>query len=236
MPSLIAYLCLIQALFLIAVSAQVPSATCNANANCTIVNCQIVCTCKQGFTQNAQNQCVPPDPCASQPCKNGGTCKPSTSDPAKHSCNCPENTQGDNCEKILQCTDTSCSANSDCFVKNRQLNCVCKAGFTAGPNGVCTIKTRRACMWGDPHYTTFDGLTFDWQGTCPYILTQPCGYDVDPYFSIRAQNYQYPNARVSYVLWVDRDIHGYVFKGDPTWKVKASVAAGKMYITTPENI
>ena len=75
---------IVSALFLIAVSAQLPTATCNANANCTIVNCQIVCTCKEGVIQNAQNQCVPPDPCASQPCKNGGTCKPSTSDPEKH--------------------------------------------------------------------------------------------------------------------------------------------------------
>uniref|UniRef100_A0A914VGX6 VWFD domain-containing protein n=1 Tax=Plectus sambesii TaxID=2011161 RepID=A0A914VGX6_9BILA len=260
MPSLIAYLCLLQALFLIAVSAQLPSATCNANANCTVVNCQIVCTCKQGFTQNAQNQCVPPDPCASQPCKNGGTCQRSTSDPAKHSCKCPDNTQGDNCETILTCTSTSCPANSDCFVQNRQLNCVCKAGFTAGPNGVCTVKTRQACMWGDPHYTTFDGLKFDYQGTCPYIVTQPCGYDIEPYFSIRAQNEAWVhNPRVSQVLWVELNIHGYVFKveanltltvdgvkqsvpythyitGDPAWRVKASVSAGQMYIKTSENL
>ena len=75
---------IVSGLFLIAVSAQLPTATCNANANCTIVNCQIVCTCKQGFTQNAQNQCVPADPCTSQPCKNGGTCQRSASDPEEY--------------------------------------------------------------------------------------------------------------------------------------------------------
>uniref|UniRef100_A0A914W192 VWFD domain-containing protein n=1 Tax=Plectus sambesii TaxID=2011161 RepID=A0A914W192_9BILA len=260
MPSLIAYLCLIQALFLIAVSAQLSTATCNANANCTIVNCQIVCTCKQGFTQNAQNQCVPADPCTSQPCKNGGTCQRSSSDPAKYSCNCTDNTHGDNCETILKCTDTSCPANNECFVRNHQLNCVCKAGSTAGPNGVCTIKTRQACMWGEPHYMTFDKLYFDYQGTCPYIVTKPCGTDIDPYFTIRAQNRpMLNNARFSELSWFELNIHGYAFKvhenftltvegvqqsvpythyipGDPTWRVKASVSAGQMYITTPENI
>uniref|UniRef100_A0A914WIQ5 VWFD domain-containing protein n=1 Tax=Plectus sambesii TaxID=2011161 RepID=A0A914WIQ5_9BILA len=259
MPSLIAYLCLLQALFLIAVSAQLPTATCSANANCNIVNCQIVCTCKEGFIQNAENQCVPADPCASQPCKNGGTCQRSASDPEEYSCDCPDNTHGDNCETLLQCTETSCSANSDCFVRNHQLNCVCKAGFTADPNGVCTIKMRQACMSGDPHYTTFDGLTFDYQGTCPYTVTQPCGYDIDPYFSIKAQNWQLPNTRVSAILWFELNIHGSVFRvegnltltvdgviqsvpythyipGDPNWRVKASVAADHMRMTTSENI
>uniref|UniRef100_A0A914WFR5 VWFD domain-containing protein n=1 Tax=Plectus sambesii TaxID=2011161 RepID=A0A914WFR5_9BILA len=224
MPSLIAYLCLIQALFLIAVSAQLPTAT-----------------------------------CASQPCKNGGTCQRSASDPAKYSCNCPDNTHGDNCETLLKCTDTSCAANSDCFVRNHQLNCVCKAGFTADSNGVCTIKTRQACMLGGPHHTTFDGLTFDYQGTCPYIVTQSCGYGIHPYFSIRAQNLQMPNTRLSVILWFELHIRGLVARvdrslaltvdgiersvpythyllGDPTWRVKVSVAAGQMYITTPENI
>uniref|UniRef100_A0A914W484 Uncharacterized protein n=1 Tax=Plectus sambesii TaxID=2011161 RepID=A0A914W484_9BILA len=240
--------------------------TCPINAECSISNYQILCTCKHGYVKN-QTECEPYDECEHRkPCQNGGKCISLQAAAAVdvtsklYRCECPRHTTGENCEVVLQCTPTSCSNNANCFVDNHQINCVCKSGFATDDQGDCTVKIRQAHVWGEPHYTTFDGLQYDYQGTCPYTLTKPCNYDIDPKFSIRAQNKVYNfDKRVSVVTWVELTIYGHTFKvhenltlivdgtivsvpyqlfipGDDKWKVKADISSGQMRITTREHI
>uniref|UniRef100_A0A914VNA0 Uncharacterized protein n=1 Tax=Plectus sambesii TaxID=2011161 RepID=A0A914VNA0_9BILA len=126
--------------------------------------------------------------CFSSPCLNGGSCIPEGNN---YSCNCPYNTSGSNCETVIECRDNSCGQNATCFVANHQINCVCKLGYFGDDpyHAGCPLKVVQSCFWGDPHFITFDQLSYGYQGTCPFIVSEPCssipGY---PSFSVRAVN------------------------------------------------
>lgn len=73
----------------------------------------------------------------------------------------------------MRCPSIKCKANEE--IKILEGQCCPECIETAG---TCTV-------FGDPHFKTFDGKFFSFQGSCKYLLTADC---VDHSFSIRLTN------------------------------------------------
>lgn len=64
-----------------------------------------------------------------------------------------------------------------------------------------TVQKRTCTITGDPHYYTFDGLMFHFQGTCTYVLSEQCGGEL-PYYRVEGKNAHMGSSRVSWTKQV----------------------------------
>ncbi|XP_010737445.2 IgGFc-binding protein [Larimichthys crocea] len=200
------------------VCADACSASCQGLTE--IVQCSTSCTegceCNDGFLFNG-NTCVPETDCSCY--DNGKTYKPGevvyeedcdtkcTCNPAKglvcEKYSCPDNTKCMVKKGIRACYNTDPCKDAKCRVKEK---CRVEKG-----EAVCVPEYTGKCWaWGDPHYHTFDGYNFDFQGTCKYVISKTCG-DLDGLvpFSVTERNDNRGNTAVSYVREVDVSVYGY---------------------------
>ncbi|XP_072040245.1 IgGFc-binding protein-like [Amphiura filiformis] len=164
---------------------------------CVALACVDGCQCMKGFVLD-NDRCVPKDQCG---CKRNGMYYKRG-----------ETFLSDDCTSEFTCepeglteSPLGCSENEVCEIKNGERGCYCPVGFF-NRFGVCQrIYTCRAC--GDPHYTTFDGRRYDYQGRCSYILAQT-GANAPNAFLVVGDNLPWVNPRAT----VTRYVHIYAYE------------------------
>uniref|UniRef100_A0A665VVA1 Fc fragment of IgG binding protein n=1 Tax=Echeneis naucrates TaxID=173247 RepID=A0A665VVA1_ECHNA len=119
-------------------------------------DCKEGCSCNEGYILSGDT-CVPFSQCGclyndqyyriNQVFYPSGQCQ--------EECKCTQDGE-------VECKKFSCGPNEKCKVENGIQKC-----HPVG-KGVCHAS-------GDPHYQSFDGRLFDFQGTCTYTLSKSCG-------------------------------------------------------------
>ncbi|XP_061452965.1 IgGFc-binding protein-like [Rhineura floridana] len=172
--------------------------TCNDQArlqNCSSWSCVETCQCKEGFVLDG-GKCIPKAACG---CVFEG--KPfSPGEQFWGDRTCTSLCICDLQSKQMKCQPASCKDGEQCKVENGIQNCYPTQNLT--DYATCSA-------FGDPHYITFDGLKFDFQGTCVYQFTGLCEKRKDLVdFLVLVQNDHRGSPAVSFTRLVEIKVYG----------------------------
>ncbi|XP_013925027.1 PREDICTED: alpha-tectorin [Thamnophis sirtalis] len=97
----------------------------------------------------------------------------------------------------LFCQEVSCGPYEICEAKDKFFQCV-------------SMESSTCVIFGDPHYHTFDGFLFHFQGSCSYLLARQCwpGSSL-PFFSVEAKNENRGGSSVSWLKDISIEIYSH---------------------------
>uniref|UniRef100_A0A6I8RRU0 Provisional ortholog of Fc fragment of IgG-binding protein n=1 Tax=Xenopus tropicalis TaxID=8364 RepID=A0A6I8RRU0_XENTR len=161
----------------------------DAPSKCT-EPCIETCECNAGFVM-IEGKCMPKENCGCL--YQGRFLAPNQTFWAdtgcKQRCTCDANT------RTVTCKKTGCRSGEECVVKNGIQDCY------AISYGQCSAS-------GDPHYITYDGLHYNFQGTCQYKLSGLCKQNKGlTDFQVNVRNQNRGSRAVSYVTAVNLTIY-----------------------------
>uniref|UniRef100_A0A8C3F1G4 VWFD domain-containing protein n=1 Tax=Chrysemys picta bellii TaxID=8478 RepID=A0A8C3F1G4_CHRPI len=168
-------------------------ATCNERAapnNCSSP-CVETCQCNEGFVLDA-GKCIRKASCG---CEFQGHLY-GPGEPFWGDSTCTRRCICDPQSRQVSCQATGCRTGEQCRVENGIQNCY------PSSYGTCSAS-------GDPHYTSFDGQRFDFQGSCQYQLAGRCQEReelVD--FQVLVQNDHRSHRAVSFIKAVEVRVYG----------------------------
>ncbi|XP_077089441.1 alpha-tectorin-like isoform X1 [Siphateles boraxobius] len=155
--------------------------------------CQEGCQCNDGNVLNG-DRCVPPMGCG---CHYSGHYW-QAGERFWHGEECQFLCVCDGITGNVHCTPSSCSEEEVCHVLDGEYGC------HPHPHARCSAS-------GDPHYMSFDGSFFDFQGTCRYVLATVCNDTIGlPHFQVDARNEAWHGLPVAITIEVFVNVSGHL--------------------------